>query len=305
MVLSMVILQQTLTMFLYMAAGYLLSRSGKLSQHGTKDLAALLLWLVIPSVLINSFCIPFSPEKLKELVLSSLLGLLALLLSMAVSWLLFSKDPIENLAAAFSNAGFIGIPLVRQSLGDNAVFFLVGIVAALNIFQWFYGLTLLDTGKKKGSWAVIWKSPVVIGTLLGLALFLSGAGEHIPGTVRGALSGLAATNSPLATVVLGSYLAQTKLSSLVVAPRLYLLSCIRLILIPLLTLAVLWPIPIPGTMKLAILIAASAPVGANAAVYAQLYDRNYPYACQMVAQSTVLSIATLPLLATLGQSILL
>ena len=142
-------------------------------------------------------------------------------------------------------------------------------------------------------------------TLLGLALFLSGAGEHIPGTVRGALSGLAATNSPLATVVLGSYLAQTKLSSLVVAPRLYLLSCIRLILIPLLTLAVLWPIPIPGTMKLAILIAASAPVGANAAVYAQLYDRNYPYACQMVAQSTVLSIATLPLLATLGQSILL
>ena len=58
-------------------------------------------------------------------------------------------------------------------------------------------------------------------------------------------------------------------------------------------------------MKLAILIAASAPVGANAAVYAQLYDRNYPYACQMVAQSTVLSIATLPLLATLGQSILL
>ena len=50
--------------------------------------------------------------------------------------------------------------------------------------------------------------------------------------------------------------------------------------------------------------AASAPIGANVAVYVQLHDMDYPYACQSVALSTVLSVVTLPALMALANLIL-
>lgn len=301
MSLPLIVLSQTLTMALYITMGFILFKAKKITLAGSKDLATLLIWLVVPAMLINSFCVPYSDEKLREFGISFFLGLLALLLSMAVAALLFRKDALENLAVAFSNAGFMGIPLVRQSLGDNAVFYLVGFVAALNLFQWGYGVLLLSGKKAKGSWKGILFSPAVLGSMVGFLIFVTGWGDRLPGVVDGALKGVAATNAPLAMIVLGVYLAQTELKSLVITPRLYLLNGVRLVLIPLITLGVFSFLPAPVPIKLAILIAAAAPIGANAAVYAQLYDRNYPYACKAVAQSTVLSILTLPLMVTLAQ----
>lgn len=301
MTLPLTVLKQTLTMSLYIAMGFALFKGKKITLAGSKDLATLLLWLVVPAMLINSFCVPYSAEKLREFGVSFLLGLLALLLSMGLSALLFRKDALENLAVAFSNAGFMGIPLVKQSLGEEAVFYLVGFVAAINLFQWCYGLFLLGGQKSKGSWKGVLTSPVVLGSLIGFLIFVTGLGDKLPGVVDGALKGVAAVNAPLAMIVLGVYLAQTRLQSLITTPRLYLLSGARLALIPLVTLAVFTLLPVSTPIRLTVLIAASAPIGSNAAVYAQIYGRDYPYACKAVAQSTVLSILTLPLMVTLAQ----
>lgn len=301
MTLPLIVLKQTLTMAIYIAVGFALFKAGKITLAGSKDLATLLLWLVVPTVLINSFCVPYSTEKLREFGISFLLGLLALLLSMGLAALLFRKDPIENLAVSFSNAAFMGIPLVRQSLGEDAVFYLVGIVAALNLFQWSYGLILLSGKKFKDSWKGILASPILIGGAIGFLIFVTGLGDKLPDVVTGALSGIAATNSPLAMLVLGVYLAQTELKSLVTTPRIYLLSAVRLLLVPLVTILVFHFIPALEAIKLAILVAAFAPIGSNTAVYAQLYDRDYSYACKAIAQSTVLSVITLPLMVSLSQ----
>lgn len=57
-------------------------------------------------------------------------------------------------------------------------------------------------------------------------------------------------------------------------------------------------------IKLAVFIAAAAPIGANVAVYAQLHDKDYPYACQTVALTTLLSIITLPLMLVVTDTML-
>lgn len=300
MTLPLIILTQTVCMALYMAAGFALFKCGKITQTGSKDLGTLLLWLVIPAVIIDSFCVPFSWEKLQELGWSTLLGVIALALSILISRLMFPHAPIDHFAAAFSNAGFIGIPLVKESLGNEAVFYLVGIITILNILQWTYGSSVLGGNQSKLKLTSLLCNPIFTGAAIGFILFVSGIGGQLPTVVETAIDGVAATNAPLAMLVLGVYLAQTKLKSLILTPRLYIVSIARLILVPLITLLVFWAIPLHESMKLAVLIAAAAPVGANVAVYAQLYHLDYPYACKTVVLSTLLSIVTLPLLTAVA-----
>lgn len=83
----------------------------------------------------------------------------------------------------------------------------------------------------------------------------------------------------------------------------YMLSAVRLVLIPLLTLFLLLIMGLEKNIVTAILIAASAPVGANIAVYAQLHGKDYIYVSKTVVFSTSLSLVTLPLVLLLAQAI--
>ena len=298
MQLALIVFSQTLTMALYMLLGYALFKGGKITVEGSRSIASLLIWMIIPSVIINSFLVEFTPEKAKLFAASFAVGLAALLLAMLVARICFNGRGIDQFAAAFSNAGFIGIPLVQASLGADAVFFIVGLIITLNLAQWTYGAALIKKekgNKTKTNVKELFLNPIVISAIVGFFLFITGLGTKLPAVLSGCIKGVAALNAPLAMIVLGVYLAQTKLVSQFTNPRIYLISAVRLVLIPALTIALFAVLPVDSTMKMAVLISASAPVGANVAVYAQLYDADYAYACQTVTQSTILSIVVLPL----------
>lgn len=299
MELAAIIFRQILTMAVYMAAGYFLYKSGKITKEGSKNLATMLLWLIIPCVMLKSFCVEYSYGKLMQLVSSTLLAGFCLVLSLVIARLLYPRTPVDQFAAGYSNAGFMGIPLVTATFGQEAAFFLVGYVGFLNIFQWTLGTSLLRGEKVSLSWKQF-VNPFFIAPAIGIVLFVSGLGPRVPSVVQGAISGIAGLNGPIAMIVLGVYLAQTKLKELFVQPRLYVLSLVRLLLIPLITCACMVLLPGDHSVKVTVLTAAAAPVGANVAVYSQLYDRDYTYACQTVAISTLLSIVTMPLVLTLG-----
>jgi len=304
MALSGIILKQTLTMALYMLMGYLLFKGKKISVEGSKSLASILLWLVIPCVIIGSFCVEPSGEKIRQMAVSTALGALALASAMLIARILYKKFPVDNFSAAFSNAGFMGIPLVRACFGDDAVFFLVGFVALLNLMQWTYGASVLSHGKAKMGIKQILLNPISIGLVTGILLFVTGLGVRLPSVIQNTVNGISALNGPLAMLVLGVYLGQTDPKSMLANGKIYALSAVRLLLIPAATLVVLWLLPVDTTIALTILTAACAPVGANVAVYAQIYGEDYPYACQSVALSTLLSVASMPLILALGGALL-
>lgn len=304
MELAWIVFQQTVTMALYMAMGYLLYTNKKITAEGSKSIAAILLWLVIPAVIINSFCVERTGEKVQQLLVSAALGAIALAAAMAIARMLFPKSPVDNFAAAFSNAGFMGIPLVRACFGDDAVFYLVGFVAFLNVLQWTYGASVLSRGKAHMGWKQILLNPISVGLFAGLAVFFTGLGTRLPQVVQSTVKGISGLNGPLAMVVLGVYLGQSSPAAMLTNPKLYKTSAVRLLIIPAVTAAILWLIPASSAIRLTVLAAACAPVGSNVAVYAQVYGEDYPYACQTVAMSTLFSIISMPLILTLGGMIL-
>ena len=82
---------------------------------------------------------------------------------------------------------------------------------------------------------------------------------------------------------------------------LYGISAVRLLLIPALALLLLSLLPASmREMKTALLLAAACPVGSNVAVYAQLHEKDYPYAVETVVLSTLCSVMTIPALVWLS-----
>lgn len=301
---ALIVFRQTVVMFLYMFAGYVLFRKDLLTIRGSKDIANILVRLVIPAVILNSFCVERTPERIMELLQSALVTALSLIIAMVIAALLFRKNPVANFGAAFANAGFIGIPLVQAAFGSEAVFWILSMVAMLNMLQYSYGVRLLTGEKSMTGLRHMLYNPILISIAIGLVLFFTGAGGHMPEILSSALEGMSALNAPLAMLVLGSYLAQSDLRKMMRDLSLYWLSAVRLIIVPLATLMVIRLIPYRTELLLTVFIAASTPIGANVAVYAQLYDKDYPYACQTVVITTLFSIITLPLILMIAAPLL-
>ena len=89
---AQIILQQILTMALYMLCGYLLYKTGKITDEGSRSIANLLPWVVIPSTLINSFLVEYSAEKMKNLLIAFALAGATLLISVIISRLIFRNS---------------------------------------------------------------------------------------------------------------------------------------------------------------------------------------------------------------------
>lgn len=300
MEMAFIILKQTLVMGIYMAAGYVLFKAGKITLEGSRTLANVLIWLITPCMLIRSFCVEYSTEKLIMLGQSFLLSTIAIFLSIFVAARIFRKNAIDRFAAAFSNAGFIGIPLIIAAMGQEAVFYICGLLVWVNLLQWSWGVATIKGEKMSFSLKTIASNPFIYTTILCLFLFLTGLGTKLPTVVSTAIGGIADLTAPIAMLIMGVYLAQTKLNKLFAQPRLYFLSLIRMWVIPLLTLLVFSLFPFPNDIRMTVMISAAAPVGSNVAVYAQMFDGDYPYACQTVAQTTVLSIVMQPLFIMLA-----
>ena len=290
-----IVLRQSIIMFVYMAIGGLLFKKGLITKEGSKSLANLLLYAVLPCVVVKSFCVARTPERMNGLLVSFLAALGILLLAMAVSHLLFQKNPIDDFGAAFSNAGFMGFPLVAAVQGSEAIFYAAGFVALLNALQWTYGQSLISGDPSYRSPKAILKNPLVLSLLLGMLIFCFEL--PVPAIASDLLAALAALNAPLAMVILGVYLAQTDARTLFNDPHLYVVAAARLVLIPLLTAWMLKLLPAQyAAITTTLVIVAAAPIGSNVAVYAQKLGKDYAYAVRGVCLSTLLSAITMPLL---------
>lgn len=314
------ILLQVVTMLLLAAVGYLMFRAGKISAEGSKSMGNLLIFLSLPCVIINSFLVERTPERLAGILVSTAVALLVLCTSMAISRLVLGRHAIDNFAGSFANPAFFGVPLITAAIGSGGVFYIAPFIAFLNLLQWTYGVSLLENSDASGLLVTkkqtaqplsrqaaalvkkLVKAPFMIAIAVGMFFFLTQL--PMPSVVAKCISSIAGLNTPIAMFSIGIYMAQTDILKMFAKPRLYLVSLVRLVLIPAAAAALLYLLPASmNDLKLAVLIAAACPVGSNVAVYAQLHNRDFAYAVETVVISTLLSIITLPLVVGVAVSL--
>ena len=301
---TQILLQQTIIMFALMLLGLLFSRRGMITEQGSRDLSNVLLYAVIPCVILRSYMSEFSTEKLRAMGLSALIAVIAFAASIAVAYLTCgTRHRIENFAVAFGNAGFIGIPLVTAVFGPEAAFYVVSFSTFANLLQWTYGIVIISGKKETMNLRMVFVNPVFISMVIGIALFV--LQPTLPTVVTGTIGYIADGNTVLAMIILGYYLSKVQLRGLFADVRLYLFSALRLLVIPAVTILVFLPFPFArGEITLITLIAAATPIASSTAIFAQKFDQDYRRAVSYVCLSTILSVATLPLVMLFAERLL-
>lgn len=300
---SLIILNRIAVMLIYMLPGFILYKKHIITNDGAKDMGKLLIYIILPSAIVNSYNMDFSNEKAFMLLISFLAALLALLLSVIISRIFFKGKPIESFGAAFSNAGFMGIPLISSVIGEDMVYCAAAYVAILNILQWTYGVFLI-TGKKSAvSVKKIFFNPVIISFILGVVLFFLPV--RLPLFISEILGTVSQMNAPIAMIIIGFYMAQISVKELFISKNGYAVSAVRLLIIPLMTTLLAAVMPFGNfAFKLTIIILTAAPIGSNVAVYAQIYGGNYKASAGEIVLSTLLSVITMPLIIQISEYIL-
>lgn len=301
MELMLILLKQMIVMFSLMAIGYCLFKNGKISRQGNRELGYILLYAVLPCAIVNSYIsVEFSIEKVYGLLWSFAAAALSLGMSILVSRIAFGgRYKIEHFGTAFSNAGFMGIPLVQAVIGSEAVYYVAAYVALLNILQWTYGVVVMSGKRDAVSIKKIVTNPIVISMTAGVAIYFIQI--PVPAVCRVVIEHLARMNAPVAMIVMGVYLAQMRIKELFVGKSAYISAGLRLAGIPILTIALLSIIPRQyQDIRLSVLIAASAPVGSNVAIFAEMNGLDHTRAVKEVCLSTIFSIITMPMIVGLA-----
>lgn len=292
MTLLYLLINQIGIMFIMMAIGYAFYKIKFISDQGSADISKILLYLVIPVVVVKNFMIERSAENVQILIDATIISAVAMGISMLVAHIFYGKNGVANFATTFSNAGFIGIPLISATLGEEAVIYISIMIVLINLLQWTYGVYTIAGDKSVMNPAKVIKNPIVISVVIGLALFFLEI--EMPSFVTTIFTNIANVNTPLAMILSGVYLAQTNLLGMIKKKDNYMVSLVRLIIIPLITMIVFKFLPFGNeTIKLAILIAAACPVGSNVAIFASAYNKDYKAAVEYVCMSTVGCLITL------------
>lgn len=286
--------------------GYFTVKKGMFTKESLGSITSFLLYIITPCLIVSSF---LSAESGKldgwTLLLAAVLPALSIVISIALSYLFFRKEPsgrrrVLRFSTVFCNVGFMGIPLVEGIVGSEGVLYGSFFIAVFNIFCWTYGYVMMGGGKVRLKALLL--NPGVIGLVIGLPLYLLDV--PVPALFVEPVELISALNTPLAMIVVGGYIAQVKLRAFVSDLAVYKMAVLRLVVAPLLYLALVWLLRPDETLLMSTVIQAATPVAANCVLFAVQYDSDAELASKSVAVSTALSVVTIPLLTVLVQALL-
>jgi predicted permease len=304
---------QVATLFLMMAIGFALRKWRKLSDDGISPMTFLLLYVVAPCLIVRSMQIERSAEALQSMLFSALGCVIYYVVGIVGGLPLFSKRApdtrdVLRFGSVYSNNGFMGFPLVLALLGDGAGICAAAFLIVNSIVQWTHGVALMTpknadaaTGSRVTNLRRVVLNPGTIAFAIGAVLY--GFGLRLPQQVGNAVGFMADVNTPLAMVIIGAQMADADILSLFRHIELYALAALKLLIFPAIAAAILHLFSPPPLVYCATVILAATPSAGMTSMFAQRFGRDTATAARAVTFTTLLSILTLPVFASVAMRV--
>lgn len=322
-------------LFIMMLPGVILKKCGLSADGVGKGISNLVLYIAQPALIFLAYLREFSWEVFINSLYVLGLSVAVHIIFSVVALSAYRREPdsarrMLRFATIFSNAAFMGIPLIMaifENTFPEAVVYASIYNITFNFFLWSLGVYICtddrdedgdgltdgdvltdyhEVRKKKKSTASPLKAlyhPVTVAALLGLVFFIlpiHGAVEEFAGgIIVDALGMLRALVAPLSMTVIGLRLADMNFHGVLRDRAMYLFLALRHFVLPLavvllIKLLSLVGLQIDSVVTTVTVIMAAAPAASSATMFAEKYDCDAAYVSRLVTISTLLSVLTMP-----------
>ncbi len=287
------------------AVGFAADKCHIYSEKTARATNDLLFYIITPSVIVNSF------QKVELTAQNGLGFLFSALIAAAFHALMMLVVPLLHRKAKdravfcygtmYGNVGYMGLPLAQAVAGELGVFYCSAVVAVFNIFAFTHGVKLMQREKGAMNWKKLIINPGALGILIGLPLFLLNI--KLPTVLASPVSYLGSMNTPLAMLMLGTYLAHTDLLEMFRRKENYIVAVLKLLVWPLIGITTLYLIGIRGELLLSSSVFLAAPTATNTVMFSAKYGHDTGVASKLCGFTTMLAIFTMPVCMALAKAL--
>lgn len=299
-----------LPVFLILLAGFAAGKAGVLGEGAATMLNRFVVWVPLPCLLFDVVATTdwtrfWHPGFAAVSLIGSFMVFGLGLIVGRMRGLSIADMGVDGLNASYSNAVYIGLPLLTLTLGSAVRPFVV-VAGSMTLTCLFVaGVGLIEAGRhhrpgRSGGMARAMvrifsgmaRNPVIVSPLAGLAFWLSG--WTLPSPLNRFLDTLGGVASPVALVAVGLFLAQRPLRQTVRSPAIGMLSFIKLIVHPAITAWLAWYVfALPTDIAVAAIAIAALPTGTGPFMIAELYARDGKVTSGTIMVTTLASVATI------------
>lgn len=293
------IFNQVFILFAFAAAGFIVAKSGKIKTEHTPLLSGLLVYVIAPLYVFETFSKNFTLKYISgnyEIILWSLGIVLFLGAVMAFMSKLFDKRKYERDVYEYSlvvpNSGYMGYPMAEAVLGSAGLLNAMIFCLPLSIYIYTIGYSKLT--KSGLSFRKIF-NPSMIAMLLGA---FAGLFEiPIPSVAYSIMSKAGACMGPISMLLAGIVVSEFNFKELLSEKKIYIVTSLRLFIIPVLIGLITAPFS-KTVMEVAVLIYAM-PCGLNTIVFPRLVDEDCRLGAGFALLSNILACLSIPIVLSL------
>ena len=211
---------------------------------------------------------------------------------------------VLRFSIVFSNAGYMGIPLIEAVLGSEAAIYATVYCVSFNVFLWSLGSYIYTGNSQYIKPKKIFINPSMLAIYAALIIFFLPIDGFIPSVLVSVIDMLKSLVAPLSMIIVGFHMAGADLKGLMKSGALWCGVLTRLLLCPAVIFAVMKVVSLIGIYHnemaaTVVLIASSTPAATATSMFAEKFSGDTETAGAVVPISTVLAVASMPLCALL------
>ena len=310
MQISLLLMEEIIKLFVIMFMGYTVVKAGLMKSSESKSVSVIMVYLVIPCVILNAFQVEYTPDVQKGLLLACAAEVAVHILFLLLTAILkkpLHLDVIERATIIYSNAGILVIPLVQELLGQEYVIYSSAYIAIQLILIWTHCKNMLCE-EDKLEWKKVLLNVNIISIIVGVVLFIFRI--QLPSGAQDVLNMMNNMIGPLGMLLAGMVIAEVPLKTVFTRKRSYLSAALRLFIYPVFVLGLMKVIQTFASIQdskqilLTVYLASITPACATVTSMAQLYDKDAAYSSSLYVLTTLLSIATMPVMVGLFEMVM-
>ena len=307
---SILLMQQIVQLFLMIFMGYLIVKTGLVRDDDSKVLSKIILYLIVPCVIINAFQVDYTTDTVKGLLIAfaaSVLTQVVLLIVISAAGKLLHLNEVEVASVYYSNSGNLIVPIVTFILGQEWVLYGCVFMSVQLVFLWTHCKKIISR-EASYDWKKILLNINMISIFIGVVLFFTKI--FLPEIIGNTLASVGTMIGPASMIVTGMLFAGMNLKQIFANKRVYFITFLRLIAVPLIALVLiklsnLASFSADGNkIILIVFLAIITPSASTVTQMCQVYGNDSKYASAINIMTTLLSIITMPVMVMLFQMIM-